>query len=104
MLRGLWTLTWLEIKIFVREPLGLIGTVALPVLIFVVFGRVVGPRGPPDAAGVPRCVIGVDLPILAALLIAIEHRAVAGRDHRDLPRGRHSQAPAGDAAAARTRS
>jgi ABC-2 type transport system permease protein len=28
MFRGLWRLTWLEIKIFVREPLGLIGTVA----------------------------------------------------------------------------
>ena len=23
-MRGLWTLTWLEIKIFVREPLGFI--------------------------------------------------------------------------------
>jgi ABC-2 type transport system permease protein len=33
MLRGLWRLTWLEIKIFVREPLGLIGTVAVPVLL-----------------------------------------------------------------------
>ena len=30
MLRGLLTLTWLEIKIFVREPLGLIGTVGMP--------------------------------------------------------------------------
>ena len=43
MLRGLWKLTWLEIKIFVREPLGVIGTVGLPVLIFVVFGRMFGP-------------------------------------------------------------
>ena len=42
MLRGLWRLTWLEIKIFVREPLGVIGTVAFPVLIFVVLGRVFG--------------------------------------------------------------
>jgi len=30
MLRGLWELTWLETKIFVREPLGVIGTVGLP--------------------------------------------------------------------------
>ena len=43
MLRGLWRLTWLEIKIFVREPLGVIGTVGIPVLIFVVLGRVLGP-------------------------------------------------------------
>ncbi|MBM42406.1 MAG: ABC transporter [Acidobacteria bacterium] len=44
MLRGLWTLTWLEIKIFTREPMGLIGTVAIPVLMFVVLGRSVASR------------------------------------------------------------
>jgi len=27
MLRGLWKLTWLEIKIFMREPLGAAGTI-----------------------------------------------------------------------------
>jgi ABC-2 type transport system permease protein len=68
MLRGLWKLTWLEIKIFVREPLGVIGTVGLPVLIFVVFGRVLGPQVERVSPGVPR-VISVDLPILAAFLI-----------------------------------
>ena len=51
MLRGLWKLTWLEIKIFVREPLGLIGTVGVPVLIFVVFGRLLGPRARRALAG-----------------------------------------------------
>jgi ABC-2 type transport system permease protein len=69
MLRGLWRLTWLEIKIFVREPLGVIGSLALPVLIFVGFGRLLGPQVrslPPD---VPRAV-SVDLPILASLLMA----------------------------------
>jgi ABC-2 type transport system permease protein len=68
VLRGLWKLTWLEIKIFVREPLGVIGTVALPVLIFVVFGRVLGSQVPRVSPGAPR-VISVDLPILASLLI-----------------------------------
>lgn len=43
-LRGLWKLTWLEIKIFVREPMGLIGSVVIPVLIFVGIGRVLGTR------------------------------------------------------------
>ena len=42
MLKGLWNLTWLETKIFVREPLGVIGTVGVPVLVFVVMGRLVG--------------------------------------------------------------
>ena len=27
MLRGLWKLTWLEIKIFLREPLGVVGVI-----------------------------------------------------------------------------
>ena len=69
MLRGLWRLTWLEVKIFVREPLGVIGTVGVPVLLFVVLARVLGPavrRGSPD---LPRYV-SADLPIFAALLIA----------------------------------
>ena len=68
MLRGLWRLTWLEIKIFVREPLGLIGA-GLPVLIFVVLGRVLGPRVRRASPDLPRFV-SVDLPIFAALLIA----------------------------------
>ena len=35
MLRGLLKLTWIEIKIFLREPLGAIGTIGIPVLVFV---------------------------------------------------------------------
>jgi ABC-2 type transport system permease protein len=70
MLRGLWTLTWLEIKIFVREPLDLIGSVGIPVLVFVVVGRLLGPRAGTASRGVPRFV-SVDLPILASLLIAL---------------------------------
>lgn len=70
MLRGLWKLTWLEIKIFVREPLGVIGSVGIPVLIFVMLGRALGPRAAAGSPGVPRFVT-VDLPIFASLLIAI---------------------------------
>ena len=39
MLRGLFQLTWLEIKIFLREPLGAIGTIAVPVALFLLVGR-----------------------------------------------------------------
>ena len=60
--------------------------------------RVTSP--PPD---LPRFVT-VDLPIFASLLIAAQRRAVAGDDHRDLPRRRHPEAPARDAAAAARRS
>jgi len=69
MLRGLWRLTWLEIKIFVREPLGVIGTVGVPVLVFVVLGRLLGPRVRAGAPDMPRFV-SVDLPIFVSILIA----------------------------------
>jgi ABC-2 type transport system permease protein len=70
MLRGLWKLTWIEIKVFLREPLGAIGTIVVPVLIFIVLGRVANLRFggiPPAANGIPRG----DVPVLVALLIAI---------------------------------
>ena len=38
--RGLWRLSWLELKIFMREPLGAIGTVLIPVALFVALGKV----------------------------------------------------------------
>jgi ABC-2 type transport system permease protein len=69
MLRGLWRLTWLEIKIFMREPLGLIGTVGVPVLVFVVLARAAGPLVRTGAPELPRFV-SVDLPIFASLLVA----------------------------------
>lgn len=69
MLRGLWRLTWLEIKIFVREPLGVIGTVGIPVALFVVLGRVLGPDVRAGSPAVPGFV-SIDLPIFASLLIA----------------------------------
>jgi ABC-2 type transport system permease protein len=68
MLRGLWRLTWLEIKIFVREPLGLIGALLVPVLLFVALGRL-RPDAHAGAPGIPRFV-SVDLPIFISLMIA----------------------------------
>jgi len=70
MLRGLWKLTWIEIKIFLREPLGAFGSIGVPVLVFLVLGRVVGGRpSPPSLAA--SSFIHVGLPVLASLLIAI---------------------------------
>ena len=70
MLHGLWKLTWIEIKVFLREPLGAIGTIGVPVLLFVVLGRVANHRLPPSSfpgSGLS----GADLPVLVSLLIAI---------------------------------
>jgi ABC-2 type transport system permease protein len=66
-MNGLWQLTWLEIKIFAREPLGLFGTIGVPVLVFVVLGRLMRGAGPasPEAAFVKT-----GLPVLAAILMA----------------------------------
>ena len=70
MLHGLWKLTWLEIKIFLREPLGAFGSILFPVLVFVVVGRFVGgrpqPRGPVTAE-----FVRVGLPVLVSILIAL---------------------------------
>jgi ABC-2 type transport system permease protein len=69
-MRGLLRLTWLETKIFLREPLGAFGSVGIPVLLYVVVGRILSPRFPtPASAGAD--VLRIFVPILAALLISI---------------------------------
>jgi ABC-2 type transport system permease protein len=70
MLRGLWKLTWIEIKIFLREPLGAFGTIGIPVLVFLVAGRVVGRRLAPSSLAASSF-ISVGLPVLASVLIAV---------------------------------
>jgi ABC-2 type transport system permease protein len=69
MLRGLWKLTWLEIKIFLREPLGAIGTIA-PVVVLLALGRAAGRRLSP-AALASSGFMRVELPVLASVLITI---------------------------------
>jgi len=70
MLRGLWELTWLETKIFMREPLGLFGTVGLPVAIFVLMGRMFGGASRP-ASDRMATLVGIQLPVLAVMLICL---------------------------------
>jgi ABC-2 type transport system permease protein len=68
MLNGLWKLTWVEIKVFVREPMGVVGSLGIPVVMFVVLGRLLGTRQP---AGGPPGTAPFNVAILAALIIAI---------------------------------
>ena len=101
MLRGLWRLTWLEIKIFVREPLGRVRHdrhSGDPV------HRHRPPSRPPCANGLARSAAlhfggSADLRVAAD---RAERRAVARDDHRHLPGRRHPEAAAGDAASRRT--
>lgn len=67
-MKGLLALAWLEIKIFAREPLGLFGTVGMPVLLFLVLGRLM--RGAPRASPEEAFLV-TGLPVLAAVLMAI---------------------------------
>ena len=67
MLRGLCKLTWLETKIFLREPLGVIGTVGFPILLFLLMRRM--GRGAPRNS-LPPLLAG-DLPVLAAVMVSL---------------------------------
>lgn len=68
MLNGFWKLTWVETKIFVREPMGVIGTLGIPVVLFIVLGRALG-SGRVEVASAERAPFNVA--ILAALVIAV---------------------------------
>lgn len=39
MMNGLWKLTWVEFKVFLREPMGSVFTFLMPALLFVLVGR-----------------------------------------------------------------
>jgi ABC-2 type transport system permease protein len=70
-MRGLFQLTWLEIKIFLREPLGAIGTLVIPVILFMVVGRAMNRGG-----GLPRAPRNLEffqsgLPVMVSVFMAI---------------------------------
>ncbi len=63
-LRGFWKLTWLETKIFAREPMGFVATLVMPLVVFIALGRALG-------AGQPVAAAGPDIPFNAAILAAV---------------------------------
>ena len=70
MLRGLWKLTWIEIKVFMREPLGAIGSVVMPVLVFILMGRLARGLGPSRNVSASEF-FRVNVPVFIAILIAL---------------------------------
>ena len=70
MLRGLWTLTWIEIKVFLREPLGALGLFLLPALVFVFAGRMFGRRADINSVSASSSLL-VGVPVFAAVLIIL---------------------------------
>jgi ABC-2 type transport system permease protein len=71
MWRGLLKLTWLEIKIFLREPLGALGTVLIPVLMYVGLGRLAGSSRMRNSPLADSGLLTIELPVFAAIMIAI---------------------------------
>src|SRR6185295_17583368 len=69
-IRSLLKLTWLEIKIFAREPLGLFGSIVIPLVVFIGLARLVPPSAVmgPARRGWPG---GGFLPVLTTVLIAL---------------------------------
>jgi len=67
-LRGFWKLTWLESKIFAREPMGFVATLVMPLLVFLVLGRAFGVTKPLAA---PNVDVPFNVAIFAAILIAV---------------------------------
>lgn len=68
MLNGFWKLTWVETKVFVREPMGVVGTLVIPVILFVVLGRSFAAAG---SGGAPVEEAPINVAVLAALFIAV---------------------------------
>lgn len=69
MLRGFWALTWVETKIFLREPMGVVGTLGIPVVLFLVLGQTLQRvQGDADMLTTPA---PFNVAILAALMIAV---------------------------------
>jgi len=68
LFRGFWKLSWVEAKIFVREPMGFIGSLVMPLVIFIALGRAFRVGTPPAA---PQLVLPFNLAILGAVLIAL---------------------------------
>lgn len=68
MLKGFWKLSWVETKVFLREPLGVVTSLIIPVIVFLLLAgsqRAGGPETP--SAGQAT----LNVSILAALIISV---------------------------------
>lgn len=68
-MRGLLKLTWIEIRIFVREPLGFVSAIGVPLLLFLVLGRSTSP-GPEHSARAAQFLMQ-ELPLFVSIFISI---------------------------------
>lgn len=64
-------LTQVELRIFLREPMGAFGSIAVPVLLFLVVGKLAWGESPLPAEMSAK--LGAGLPIFATILIALSN-------------------------------
>jgi len=72
-MRRLWKLSWLELKIFVREPLGFVGSIGVPVVLSLALASV----SRPGIAGATRGA-GQGLPAFSPVITAMSAVAPPG--------------------------
>src|SRR5512142_2691281 len=68
-MRGLLELTLLALRIFVREPLGFVAAVGIPLAMFLVLGRSVSPAT--DHSARTAQFLAQDLPLFVSIFISI---------------------------------
>jgi ABC-2 type transport system permease protein len=66
-MRGLWKLTWIEAKLFLREPEAVFFTLALPLLLLFIFGSIFGNEPSKFFGG--RGSVDVSVPAYMAMII-----------------------------------
>ena len=67
-MRGVWKLTWIEIKLFLREPMAAFFTLAFPMLLLLLFGAIFGNEPTPFFGGVGY--VDTSVPAFAAMIVA----------------------------------
>ena len=73
-MRGFWTLTWIELKLFVRDPFALVFALVFPLIMLLVLAAVFGDTPPTDEVNgelVFRGVSGDDYYVAASLGIVV---------------------------------
>jgi len=66
-MRGLWKLTWVEAKLYLREPVATFFTLAFPLMMLFLFGSIYGNEPTPFFGG--RGTVDVSVPAYMAMII-----------------------------------
>lgn len=68
-MRGLWKLSWIELKLFLREPVGAFFTLIFPLMMLLCFGSIYGNRPNPGFGGYG--LVDVSVPAYAAMVVSM---------------------------------